>query len=114
MILTQKLHNAFKGTVEKITGPEPFSASKKKEFSMSLSSSPSVIISLPNAPPGPGNQYGVWQQSGLWPHIDLLLLIYKSFKDLFFKLHGLLIEGPVSNYGYVMSMWTVEHLEENK
>ena len=55
MILTQKLHNAFKGTVEKITGPEPFSASKKKEFSMSLSSSPSAIISLPNAPPGPGN-----------------------------------------------------------
>lgn len=35
--------------------PEPFPPSKKRVFSVSPSLLPPAIISLPNAPPGPGN-----------------------------------------------------------
>jgi hypothetical protein len=54
MVLTQKLHEAFKGTVERITGPRTVSAFKEKGV---LSVSEFVIAGdnlVSKCPPGPG------------------------------------------------------------
>ncbi|KAK6155924.1 hypothetical protein DH2020_010172 [Rehmannia glutinosa] len=54
MVLTQKIHEAFKGTVERITSPVPSPPSKRKAFSASTSLLSPAIISSPSALPGPG------------------------------------------------------------